>query len=554
MDSQAHSHTSILPTTPFGPDWQNYFEVTNLTLPNIAGPIARSFAGNVGVNRADHPNATLFFWAFEKANGTLTGSAADTDPWIIWLDGGPGSSSMSGLLTENGPLQVVGSSSIVQNNFSWHKLADTMWIDQPVGTGYSTSDADGYVPDEDQLGQDFVEFLSNIVKIFPSLAKRPLHLSGESYAGKYIPYITKTIFSTPNPPVNLAKMIVGDGTLGSVAAFEMVPTLTTIETYPQLIGYDPDVYNYFKTQYAKSLNADDFWISLVLCREHLCGYDLNLTYPQNGHFPTLRDPSFGSSIHTSRPVFKTLAASHGRLSQAFGSDKREFVRREEHRQSWKRSLAGRPNGTLDPFYGCYIYDELLDYANNFSFPWTSPVPFIDIHDIPDARDPAPPPNDPTVFMNNKDTRAALHAPTSKDWSQVFDFPFGGTEDGSSMDPSTICDCLVGHFASRWRTVENHHLHISATWDFFWEFDEPGPRAGDLSGLRASSSLAFLPNFHLTPHTIWMSLHFSPPLLRRIQTRSDNTEEDITDFPWEKHMQLAVTATQANQAGLRAMNK
>jgi carboxypeptidase D len=63
------------------------FEVTG-QLPNVTGKIARSFAGNVGVNRADHPNATLFFWAFEKANGTLTGAAAETDPWMIWLNGG----------------------------------------------------------------------------------------------------------------------------------------------------------------------------------------------------------------------------------------------------------------------------------------------------------------------------------------------------------------------------------------------------------------------------------------------------------------------------------
>ncbi|KAF7334471.1 Alpha/beta-hydrolase [Mycena venus] len=431
-----------MPKTPFGPDWQQYFEVT-APLPNVTGPIARSFAGNVGVNRADHPNATLFFWAFEKANGTLTGSAKDTDPWMIWLNGGPGSSSMIGMMTENGPLQVTGTFSIVQNNFSWNKLADTFWIDQPVGTGYSTSDATGYVPDEDQMGRDFVEFLSNIVKIFPSLAKRPLYLSGESYAGTYIvgydplpllygsltrlqqPYITKTIFSTPNPPVNLRKMIVGDGTLGSGTTFEMVPTITTIETYPQLIGYDPDVYNYFKTQ------------------EHLCGYDLNLTYPQNGHFPTLTDPFFGSSIFgppggrraRGDLSFKALAKHNGRLSGSQASSdfrKRQLAGREE----WKRSLSNRPNGTLDPWYGCLIYNELLDYAVNFTFPWTFGGPnSIDVYDIPDALNPEVP-SDPTVFMNDNRTRAALHAPTSKDWLESFDFPFGGAANGTEFgDPS-----------------------------------------------------------------------------------------------------------------------
>ncbi|KAJ7243916.1 alpha/beta-hydrolase [Mycena haematopus] len=416
-----------MPTTPFGPDWQKYFEVTS-QLPNVTGPIARSFAGNVGVNRADHPNATLFFWAFEKANGTLTGSAADTDPWMIWLNGGPGSSSMIGLMTENGPLQVTGTYSIVQNNFSWNQLADTFWIDQPVGTGYSTSDATGYVPDEDQMGRDFVEFLSNIVKIFPSLAKRPLYLSGESYAGTYIPYITKTIFSTPNPPVNLRKFIVGDGTLGDSATFGEVTTLTTIETYPQLIGYDPDVYNYFKTQ------------------EHLCGYDLNFTYPQDGHFPTLKDPSFGSIFGSTGKArgklsLKTLAKQHGLYQASSSVSKRQLARRE----AWKRDLSNRPNGTLDPYYGCFIYDELLDYATNFTFPWT--LGGIDVYDIPDALNPEVP-SDPTVFMNDNTTRAALHAPTSKDWIQSFDFPFGGTANGTQFqDPSPAPMVFLSELAS-----------------------------------------------------------------------------------------------------------
>ena len=44
-------------------------------------------------------------------------------------------------------------------------------------------------------------------------------------------------------------------------------------------------------------------------------------------------------------------------------------RREEQRQQWKRDLSGRANGTIDPFYGCFLLDELIDYAVNFTFPW-----------------------------------------------------------------------------------------------------------------------------------------------------------------------------------------
>ncbi|KAJ7434538.1 alpha/beta-hydrolase [Mycena galericulata] len=415
-----------MPTTAFGPDWQNYFEVTG-PLPNVTETLTRSFAGNVGVNRAGHPNATLFFWAFEKANGSLTGSAAATDPWIIWLNGGPGASSLLGLMTENGPIHVTGDYSIVQNNYSYNQLADTFWVDQPVGTGYSTSDATGYIPDEDQMGEDFVGFLSNIVKIFPQLATRPLYLMGESYAGTYIPYITKTIFSTPNPPVTLQKISVGDGTLGSTAVFEELPTLTTIETYPALINFDPEVYTYFKTQ------------------EHLCGYDLNLTYPQNGRFPTLLDPfqsnaattllaapSRSSKIKSALSVLKASQNKAATLSKSLPLTRRELARREERRQAWKRSIAGRPNGTLDPFYGCFLFDEMWDYANNFTFPWTKGG--IDVYDIPDALIPEVP-SDPSVFLNDAKTRAALHAPTSKNWAEEFDYPFGSANGNAFGDPS-----------------------------------------------------------------------------------------------------------------------
>lgn len=128
-------------------------------LPNITWTLPRNFAGNIAVNRSGHANDTLFFWGFEKSNGSLTAAAHETsEPWGIWLNGGPGSSSLAGLTLENGPFRVQNDYSIVQNNYSWHKIADYIWIDQPVGTGFSTSDATGYVNDEDQMGSDFVCF------------------------------------------------------------------------------------------------------------------------------------------------------------------------------------------------------------------------------------------------------------------------------------------------------------------------------------------------------------------------------------------------------------
>ncbi|EPQ51722.1 alpha/beta-hydrolase [Gloeophyllum trabeum ATCC 11539] len=416
-----HNYTGI-PSGDYSPEWQDYFQVTEQP-PNVTWTLGRNWAGNIGVQRAGHPNNTLFFWAFEKTNGSLTAAAGENSdvPWGIWLNGGPGSSSLIGLLIENGPIHIANDYSAYANNYSWDTLADYVWIDQPVGTGYSTVDYGAWVADEDQMGVDFFGFLENLVKVFPSLATRPLYLTGESYCGTYIPYITKTYFNMENPPVKLAKIAIGDGTIGSGVVFELLPTVTTIETYPQLIGYDPEVYQYFKEQ------------------EHLCGYDLNLTYPQNGHFPTLNytqgayegSPMRTKSGRLGRQSLLEVVKERYAASESKSLHKRD---RELRRELWKmekRDLSGRANGTIDSWYGCDIYDELLDYAVNFTFPWSAGKDF-DVYDIPDALSPEAP-QDGSVFLNDNRTRAAIHAPTSKDWVESIYYNFTGGQDGN--DPS-----------------------------------------------------------------------------------------------------------------------
>ncbi|KAJ7776554.1 alpha/beta-hydrolase [Mycena maculata] len=439
------------PQGAFSPEWQRYFEVTD-PLPDIPGPLPRNFAGNIPVNRAGHPNDTLFFWAFENAakSGSLTApaDAHNADPWIIWLQGGPGSSGMIGLTTENGPIHLQPNNSWYLNQFSWNTLADTIWIDQPVGTGFSTSDTTGYVSDEDQTGEDFLGFLSNLVKVFPSLATRPLFLTGESYAGTYIPYITKHIFQTPNPPVKLRKIAIGDGSLGSEATVEHLPVLNVIETYPALIGYDEQVFEYFREQ------------------THLCGFDLNLTYPQHGHFPTLTlvrptaNLAFSESLrgpteYRARSLRESVSAKftgvHGRDALSKRSSDLQQRRTAAHQQ-WKRDLSGRANGTIDPFYGCLLLDELEDYAVNFTFPWSNGG--FDVYDVPDGTNPEPFKN-ASSFFNDDRTRAALHAPTSKDWVRNFDYPFNssyhtqGNQYGDpSVEPIAFLSELAANAAAR----------------------------------------------------------------------------------------------------------
>ncbi|KAJ7463398.1 Alpha/Beta hydrolase protein [Mycena galericulata] len=411
-----------MPTGDYNPAWQKYFEVT-APLPNISFPLPRSFAGNIDVQRAGHPNNTLFFWALESRSGSLTTSS--NEPWGIWLNGGPGSSSMVGFFLENGPIRIAADGTISANTYSWDTVADFIWIDQPVGTGFSTADAAGYIADEDQMGADFMGFLENLVKVFPSLATRPLHLTGESYAGVYIPYIMKAYFSMAKPPVKIAKIAIGDGSIAADEVFELLPALDVIATYPQLIGYDQDVYNYFKEQ------------------EHLCGYDINLTYPQDGIIPTVgftdaldRDVPFLEKAKYSK---RGLVAEITQRYAALEPTERDLLARQRERASWKRDLSLRANGTLDPWYGCALLPEFIDYALNYSAPWTIDQDF-NVYDITHPDDS---PDLSGTYLNDPRTRAALHAPTSKDWEETFEYVFGDLEN----DPSPVPMNFLSEFAT-----------------------------------------------------------------------------------------------------------
>lgn len=91
----------------------------------------------------------FFYWLFAPDTGgddSTLNNKTSTAPLIIWLNGGPGCSSMDGLFLENGPLRFVkdenGNFQLKPAPHSWHKApAYTLYIDQPVGTGlsYTTS-------------------------------------------------------------------------------------------------------------------------------------------------------------------------------------------------------------------------------------------------------------------------------------------------------------------------------------------------------------------------------------------------------------------------------
>jgi len=91
-------------------------------------------------------DGNIFYWLFESRN------QPKTDPFILWMTGGPGCSSMMALFEENGPYKVQQNLSLSLNPYSWNNNATIVYVDQPVGTGLSTVDGfQNYVKTSQQV-------------------------------------------------------------------------------------------------------------------------------------------------------------------------------------------------------------------------------------------------------------------------------------------------------------------------------------------------------------------------------------------------------------------
>lgn len=147
----------------------------------------------------------MFYWWFPSR------SSREKDPLVLWLTGGPGCSSELALFVENGPFTVKSDLSLEKNPFSWNSKANLLYIDQPLGTGFSTVDPKNPVMDEETVAQDIYEFLVKFIVSFPEFKGRDFYIFGESYAGHYVPHASNYVFNQRNPDIPFKGAAIGNG-------------------------------------------------------------------------------------------------------------------------------------------------------------------------------------------------------------------------------------------------------------------------------------------------------------------------------------------------------
>ncbi|ESR52104.1 hypothetical protein CICLE_v10031451mg [Citrus x clementina] len=146
---------------------------------------------------------------------------AETDPaskpLVLWLNGGPGCSSLGvGAFSENGPFRPNGQV-LVRNEYSWNREANMLFLETPIGVGFSYSkDASSYQGVGDKItARDNLVFLKNWFLKFPQYRNRSLFITGESYAGHYIPQLADLMleFNKKEELFNLKGIALGNPVL-----------------------------------------------------------------------------------------------------------------------------------------------------------------------------------------------------------------------------------------------------------------------------------------------------------------------------------------------------
>ncbi|KAL9676892.1 hypothetical protein QQ045_005113 [Rhodiola kirilowii] len=157
-----------------------------LKFPDIAvadsGISAEELGHYAGYYNIAHSRAAkMFYFFFQSRSNTK-------DPVVIWLTGGPGCSSELAVFYENGPFTITKNLTLAWNEYGWDKVSNLLYVDQPIGTGFSySSDKHDIRHNEEGVSNDLYDFLQAFFSEHPEFAENDFYITGESYAGHYIP-------------------------------------------------------------------------------------------------------------------------------------------------------------------------------------------------------------------------------------------------------------------------------------------------------------------------------------------------------------------------------
>eukprot|EP01119_Soliformovum_irregulare_P005232 TRINITY_DN1683_c0_g1_i1.p1 TRINITY_DN1683_c0_g1~~TRINITY_DN1683_c0_g1_i1.p1 ORF type:complete len:448 (-),score=60.27 TRINITY_DN1683_c0_g1_i1:42-1328(-) len=176
-----------------------------IDLPYLKGKLGSQYSGYINVNETTGNH--MHYWFVESFGNPAT------DPLVLWLNGGPGCSSLDGYLYEQGPFKFSGSQedlTLVSNPWTWTSMANMIFLEAPVGVGFSYSDTPSEYATSDTVTAHYNHmFLRKFLQKYPAYKNHQLWIAGESYAGVYVPTLARVVSN--DPALNFQGIMVGNG-------------------------------------------------------------------------------------------------------------------------------------------------------------------------------------------------------------------------------------------------------------------------------------------------------------------------------------------------------
>ncbi|CAB3399767.1 unnamed protein product [Caenorhabditis bovis] len=300
----------------------------------------RQYSGFLDGNK----NHKIHYWLVESENDPTH------DPLLLWLNGGPGSSSLMGLFEENGPYRVSkDGTSLSRNPYAWNKFANILYLESPTGVGYSYS-TDGVAVEYNDNATAYENYnaLKSFFKLYPQYQTSDFYTTGESYGGVYVPTLAKLIvlgLKSGDIVVNYKGMAIGNGVIDKNTDFD---SQLHFQYYHG--GID-------KTTYTTALN-----LCCPTGDEFHCKFSSRFTNMNNSiPWGNLSDPCYDFIVSVGANLLLKAFDPYNVYQQCWTLSYNDTTPRTPYGEDW----TGINYDSTDPYngYPCYMDQAMETYLN-----------------------------------------------------------------------------------------------------------------------------------------------------------------------------------------------
>eukprot|EP01006_Ploeotia_vitrea_P050584 TRINITY_DN67476_c1_g1_i1.p1 TRINITY_DN67476_c1_g1~~TRINITY_DN67476_c1_g1_i1.p1 ORF type:complete len:504 (-),score=57.03 TRINITY_DN67476_c1_g1_i1:953-2464(-) len=364
------------------------------TLPGWNQPLpSKMYSGYLP---AKDPTFHMFSWFVESERDP------STDPVILWVQGGPGASSLSGLLTENGPFYLVGNghqaSKLALNPYRWSQTASVLYWESPPAVGYSYCDGGCPTWNDSSVAELNYDFVCKFFSMFPAFKMQPFYIMGESYAGVYVPMLA-TKLQASSCGSNLQGIALGNSCSGN--------------GWGTTCGPQNPIYNVEMLHRLNLIDMEHYLAVRRYCKDKKGRFDFR--NPNNSCKTAVKTVSSVVGLYNQFNVYDTCPAYQGTFLQETCENGwakwacKNTSKGSAARRMFTRQQNNGDEGTIPSSSSSSSYDDHHHHDNNNSNngynPGATGVFRCDQHLV-------------TGYLQSEDVKTALHADVK--WhSQVF---------------------------------------------------------------------------------------------------------------------------------------